>query len=85
MEEQEDYFKNHVAKDNIQDSIEVTEYPSYIPTVIELTDSQLELFKTTGNCYYTSSETYYSLPFWFKHIEGNKFEIILITKNTEEK
>lgn len=85
MEKQKNNLEEYFAKDNITDGIEVTEYPSCIPTVIELTDSQLELFKTTGNCYYTSSGTYYSLPFWFKHIEGNKFEIILITKNTKEK
>jgi hypothetical protein len=66
MEEQEDNF--------------AIEFPSSIPSVIELTDSQLELIKSIGNHFYNSQETYYSLPFWFKHIEGNKFEMILNTK-----
>ena len=66
MEEQEDNF--------------VIEFPSSIPSVIELTDSQLELIKSIGNHFYNSQETYYSLPFCFKHIEGNKFEMILNTK-----
>ena len=82
MEEEKNDFEDYIKMNNMTCSVEAVKIA---PTVIELTDSQLELLKTMGNCYYTSSETYYSLPFWFKHIEGNKFEIILITKNTEEK
>ena len=84
MKEQNN-FEDYIKMNNITVGIEVTEMPSYIPTVIDLTDSQLELIKSIGNHYYNSKETCYSLPFLFKHIEGNKFEIILITKNNKEK
>ena len=78
MKEQEDYFKGYIEKNNMPDGMHITEFASSVPTVIELTDSQLELIKNNGNAYYSSSDTYYSLPFYFKHIEGNKFEMILI-------
>lgn len=84
MEKQEDYLKNYIEKNNMSDGIQVTEFPSSIPSVIELTDSQLELIKSIGNHFYNSQETYYSLPYWFKHIEGNKFEMILITEKVKQ-
>lgn len=42
--------------------------------------SKENISEGVGNCYYDMKTTYYSLPFWFKHIEGNKFEILLNNK-----
>jgi hypothetical protein len=45
--------------------------------IIELTDSQIELLKEHGSRYYNHTEEWFNLPYWFKSIEGNKFEINL--------
>jgi hypothetical protein len=45
--------------------------------IIELTDSQIELLKEHGNRYYNHTEEWFNLPYWFKSIEDNKFEINL--------
>jgi hypothetical protein len=46
-------------------------------TIIELTDSQIKLLKEHGNRYYNNEEEWFNLPYWFKSIEGNKFEVNL--------
>ena len=45
--------------------------------IIELTDSQIKLLKENGNRYYNNEEEWFNLPYWFKSIEGNKFEVNL--------
>jgi hypothetical protein len=44
--------------------------------MITLTDSQLELIRSIGTVVYNGEDTYYNIPFWFKHLGGNRFEII---------
>lgn len=59
------------------DNKETTDIAFTTKTAIELTDSQIELLKSIGNHYFTSSDEFYTLPYWFRLIEGNKFEMIL--------
>jgi hypothetical protein len=44
--------------------------------MITLTESQIELIRSIGTVVYNGEDIYYNIPFWFKHLGGNRFEII---------
>lgn len=45
--------------------------------MITLTESQLELIRSIGIVVHNEEfKYYYNIPFWFKHLGDNRFEII---------